>query len=59
MKNPDADKISVVSEAFEIFRKEAVNRKNMVKRNEMNPKEFSDWLFKQQIEVDKLMDSLK
>jgi len=55
-KNPDADKISVVSEAFEVFRKEAVKRKAMVKNKKMEPKEFKDWLFKQQNEVDRLMD---
>jgi len=54
-KNPDADKISVVSEAFEVFRKEAVKRKAMVKNKKMEPKEFKDWLFKQQNEVDRLM----
>ena len=55
-KNPDADKISAVSEAFKIFRKEAVKRKNMVKRGEMELSDFSSWLFRQQNEVDKLMD---
>ena len=55
-KNPDADKISAVSEAFEVFRKEAVKRKAMVKNKKMEPKEFKDWLFKQQNEVDRLMD---
>ena len=55
-KNPDIDKIKTVSEAFRIFKKEAVKHKNMVKLGKMKPKEFSDWLFSQQIEVDKLMD---
>lgn len=55
-KNPDADKISVVSEAFEVFRKEAVKRKGMVRCGKIKPKDFTDWLFKQQNEVDKLMD---
>jgi len=54
-KTPDADKISLVSGAFEIFRKEAVKRKGMVKRGEMRAAEFSSWLFKQQNEVDELM----
>ncbi|MCL2775156.1 MAG: hypothetical protein FWD71_17680 [Oscillospiraceae bacterium] len=54
-KNPDADKIFVVSGAFKIFRKEAVKRKDMVKRGEMKITDFSVWLFKQQNEVDKLM----
>lgn len=55
-KNPDADKISVVSEAFGVFRKEAVKRKGMARRGEIEPKEYTDWLFKQQNEVDRLMD---
>jgi len=55
-KNPDADKIKVVSAAFEIFRNEAIKRKSMVKCREMKSKDFIDWLFKQQNEVDKLMD---
>ena len=55
-KNLDADKIKVVSAAFEIFRNEAVKRKSMVKRREMKSKDYTDWLFKQQIEVDRLME---
>jgi len=55
-KTPDAGRISAVSGAFEIFRKEAVKRKNMVKRGEMELREFSSWLFKQQNEVDALME---
>ena len=55
-KNPDADKIAIVSGAFEVFRKEAVERKGKVKRGEMKLTDFSDWLFKQQNEVDKLME---
>jgi hypothetical protein len=55
-KTPDAEKISVVSEAFKIFRKEAVKRKRKVKRGEMMINEFSSWLAKQQNEVDILMD---
>ncbi|MCL2774934.1 MAG: hypothetical protein FWD71_16535 [Oscillospiraceae bacterium] len=55
-KNPDVEKISVVSGAFEVFRKEAIKCKGMVKRREMGQKEYADWLFKQQNEVDKLMD---
>jgi len=58
-KNPDADKISVVSEAFEIFRKEVVRLKGMVKHGEMKLTDFTSWLAKQQNEVDRLMDSLK
>jgi len=54
-KNPDADKLALVSGAFEVFRKEAVERKGKVKRGEMKLTEFSDWLFKQQNAVDKLM----
>jgi len=37
-RSPDADKISTVSEAFEVFRKEAVKRKAIVKRGEMGRK---------------------
>ena len=55
-ENPDADKIKIVSEAFKVFKKEAVKRKGMVKLDKTKEKEFSDWLFKQQIEVDKLME---
>jgi len=55
-KNPDADKIVLISEAFEVFRKEAVKRKGKVKRGKITQKEYSDWLFKQQNEVDCLMD---
>ena len=54
--NPDGEKIKTILEAFDVFKKEAVKRKGMVKRGEMGQKEFSDWLFKQQIEVDRLMD---
>ena len=55
-KTPDAEKISVVSEAFKVFRREAVERKRKVKRGEMMINEFSSWLAKQQNEVDILMD---
>ncbi len=55
-KNPDVEKIAVVNAAFEVFRKEAVKRKGMAHRKEITPKEFTDWLFKQQNEVDRLMD---
>ena len=55
-KNPNADKISVVSEAFEAFCKEAVKRKSMAKRGKIEAKEFTDWLFKQQIEADRLIE---
>ena len=54
-KTPDVVKISVVSGAFEVFRKEAVERKGKVKRGEMKINEFSSWLAAQQNAVDKLM----
>ena len=55
-KIPDADKIKTVTEAFKVFKKEAVKRKSMVKLNKTKAKDFTDWLLKQQIVVDKLMD---
>ena len=54
-KTPDSEKISAVSEAFKVFRKEAVERKRKVKRGEIKLPEFSSWLAKQQNEVDKMM----
>ena len=53
-KTPDVEKISLVTGAFEIFKKEAVERKGKVKRGEMQAAEFTSWLFKQQNEVVKL-----
>jgi len=55
-QNSDVDKISAVSEAFKVFRKEAIKRKGMVKREEMKEADFTSWLMEQQGEVDKLMD---
>ena len=55
-KNPDADKISAVAEAFKFFRKEAIKRKGMVKREQMKVGDFTSWLAKQQDEVDTLME---
>ena len=54
-KNPDVEKIAAVSEAFEMFRKEAVKRKSMVKREQMEIAEFTSWLAKQQNVIDSLM----
>ena len=55
-KTPDVDKIKTVSEAFKVFKKEAVKYKSMVKLDKTKEKEFTTWLLKQQIVVDKLMD---
>ena len=55
-KTADLEKAAVVGEVFKIFRKEAVNRKGMVKRHEMEPADFYAWLAEQQDVVDRLMD---
>jgi len=55
-KIPDTDKIKIVSETFKVFKKEAVKRKGMVKLDKTKAKDFIDWLLKQQIVVDKLME---
>ena len=33
--------------AFEVFKKEALERKRAVKQKAASPKEFSDWLYRQ------------
>jgi hypothetical protein len=67
-KNPDADKIAAVSEAFEIFRKEAVKRKGMMKKaikamvnstdkdKRKKSTEYTLWLAEQRNVIDKLME---
>ena len=57
-KTPDAEKISAVSEAFRVFRKEAVERKGKVKRGEMKISEFTSWIFTQQNEIDRIFEEL-
>jgi len=54
-QSPDGEKISTVSETFKVFRKEAIKRKGMVKRDKMKVADFTSWLEKQKEEVDKLM----
>jgi len=54
-KTADLEKTAVVEEAFKIFRKEAIKRKGMVKRGELEPSAFYAWLAEQQDEVDRLM----
>lgn len=54
-KTADTEKAEIVGAAFKVFRKEAVRRKGLVKRNEMPITEFSAWLAEQQNEVDRLM----
>ena len=44
--------------AFDDFRKEALRRKADVKAKKMERQDFRDWLFRQQIEADRLMDKL-
>ena len=48
-------KTADLEKTFKIFRKEAVNRKGMVKRGKMQVNDFSSWLIKPQDEVDRLM----
>jgi hypothetical protein len=54
----NSEKASVVKTEFNIFRKEAIRRKNMVKNGDMTISEFAGWLVKQQDVVDNLMGEL-
>ena len=56
-KTADMEKAAIVGAAFKSFRKEAVQRKRLVKDKEMPLAEFSAWLIEQQDEVDRLMES--
>ena len=42
-----ADRLKEMLAAFESFKKEALQRKQAVKKKTASPKEFSDWLLQQ------------
>ena len=42
--------------AFEVFKKEALQRKGLVKTKQTSPKEFSDWLFQQSHTISELLE---
>jgi len=48
-----------VSAAFKAFRKEAVQRKKLVKSGKAPLSDFSSWLVGQQNEVDRMMGEYK
>jgi len=54
-KTASPEKTAVFKAAFDDFRKEAVQHKAAVKRNEASLGEFSVWLLTQQDEADRLM----
>ena len=41
------EQLAAMRTAFEAFKKEALERKRVVKQNAASPKEFSDWLYQQ------------
>jgi len=55
-KTANPETAAAFKAAFDDFRKEAVQRKADVKRNEATLGEFSVWLLCQQDEADRLMD---
>ena len=58
-KTANGDAVTVFKTAFNNFRNKAAERKKTVRQeNQADEKEFSDWLFKQQMEADRLMDEI-
>jgi len=57
-KAANPERAAAFDVAFKVFCKEAVRRKGLVKRKEMEPDDFKNWLFKQQAEADRLMEEL-
>jgi hypothetical protein len=57
-KNADPERLAAFDIAFRAFRKEAVRRKGLVKREKAKLEDFKNWLFVQQGEVDRLMGKL-
>jgi len=55
-KAANPEKAATFKAEFDKFRKEAVRRKAAVKQGEMKESDFSNWLFRQQNEADRLMD---
>jgi hypothetical protein len=55
-KNPDIEAIARVSAAFDVFKKETVRLKKMVKSGKMSASEFSSWLLEQESVVDGLIN---
>ena len=57
-KNANADAAVAFKAEFDIFRAEAKKRKKVAKRNKAEEKAFTDWLFQQQGEADRLVEKL-
>ena len=51
------DRLEEMLAAFESFKKEALQRKQAVKRKTASPKEFSDWLLRQSNIIVELAES--
>jgi len=51
-KEKDAEAVAKFKAAFDAHRKEAVKRKAAVKQCEITPSDYTNWLLKEQVEVD-------
>ena len=51
-----ADRIIIWRLPFDKFKKEALQRKNLVKTGKASPKEFTDWLYAQSTIIFKLCE---
>jgi hypothetical protein len=54
-KNPNPEKMAAVADAFKIFRKELLERKNMVRDKKMEYADFTSWINVQHDIIDKLI----
>lgn len=51
-----ADRLEEMQAAFEVFKKEALQRKKRIKTEKASPKEFTDWLYQQSNVIAELAD---
>ena len=51
-----ADKLLKMQEAFETFKKAALQKKKLVKEHKMQPQEFMDWLYRQSSVIMELVE---
>ena len=58
-KRANAESAAAFNIKFADFRKEAKKRKSMVKRREMDFTDFSNWIFQQYGEADKIISELQ
>lgn len=50
------ERMEEINTAFDKFKKEALQRKNLVKKGKASPKEFTDWLYAQSTIIFKLCE---